>query len=35
MVLAGIAEHASEWAFGKYDKIQAPRERYALIDDAG
>ena len=34
MVRAGVVRHPSEWAFSGYDEIQAPRERYALIDYA-
>jgi REP element-mobilizing transposase RayT len=32
MVRAGVVKHPSEWMFGGYNEIQAPRERYALID---
>ncbi len=32
MVRAGVVGHPSEWAFSGYNEIQAPRERYALID---
>ncbi len=32
MVRAGVVEHPSQWAFGGYNEIQIPRERYALID---
>jgi putative transposase len=35
MVRAGVIAHPSEWAFGGYNEIQAPRERYALIDYEG
>jgi putative transposase len=35
MVRAGIVNHPSEWAFCGYNEIQAPRERYALIDYEG
>ncbi len=35
MVRAGVVEHPSEWGFGGYNEIQAPRERYALIDYDG
>jgi REP element-mobilizing transposase RayT len=35
MVRAGVVEHPSEWAFSGYNEIQAPRERYALIDYEG
>jgi putative transposase len=32
MVRAGVVGHPSEWRFSGYNEIQAPRERYALID---
>jgi putative transposase len=32
MVRAGVVGHPSEWAFSGYNEIQAPRERYSLID---
>jgi putative transposase len=32
MVRAGVVAHPSEWAWGGYDEIQNPRQRYALID---
>jgi putative transposase len=35
MVRAGVVEHPSEWGFCGYNEIQAPRERYALIDYEG
>ena len=35
MIRAGVVEHPSEWAFSGYNEIQAPRERYALIDYEG
>ncbi len=35
MVRAGVVKHPSEWAFCEYNEIQAPRERYALIDYEG
>ena len=35
MVRAGVVKHPSEWAFSGYNEIQKPRQRYALIDDAG
>lgn len=35
MVRAGFVKHPSEWAFCGYNEIQAPRERYALIDYEG
>jgi hypothetical protein len=35
MVRAGVVKHPSEWAFSGYNEIQAPRERYALIDYEG
>jgi len=35
MVRAGVVEHPSEWAFGGYNEIQSPRERYALIEYDG
>ena len=35
MVRAGVVKHPSEWAFCGYNEIQAPRERYALIDYGG
>ena len=35
MVRAGVVTHPSEWAFSGYNEIQAPRERYALIDYEG
>jgi REP element-mobilizing transposase RayT len=35
MVRAGVVGHPSEWAFSGYNEIQAPRQRYALIDYEG
>lgn len=35
MVRAGVVEHPSEWSFAGYNEIQAPRQRYALIDYEG
>lgn len=35
MVRAGVVEHPSEWSFSGYNEIQAPRQRYALIDYEG
>jgi putative transposase len=35
MVRAGVVGHPSEWAFGGYNEIQAPRKRYGLIDYVG
>ena len=35
MVRAGVVGHPSEWAFSGYNEIQAPHERYALIDYEG
>lgn len=35
MVRAGVVEHPSEWSFSWYNEIQAPRQRYALIDYEG
>lgn len=35
MVRAGVVKHPSEWAFSGYNEIQAPRDRYALIDYKG
>ena len=35
MVRAGVVTHPSEWEFSGYNEIQAPRERYALIDYEG
>ena len=35
MVRAGVVGHPSEWPFSGYNEIQAPRERYALIDYEG
>lgn len=32
MVRAGVVEHPLEWEFNGYNEIQAPRERYSLID---
>jgi len=32
---AGVEWHPSEWPFSGYNKIQAPRERYALVDYEG
>ena len=34
-IRAGVVKHPSEWAFCGYNEIQAPRERYALIDYEG
>jgi len=35
MVRAGVVGHPLAWPFGGYNEIQAPRERYALIDYEG
>jgi hypothetical protein len=35
MVRAGVVRHPLEWPFCGYTEIQAPRERYALIDYEG
>jgi len=35
MVRAGVVRHPAEWTFSGYNEIQAPRERYALIDYEG
>jgi putative transposase len=35
MVRAGVVGHPSEWAFSGYNEIQAPHQRYALIDYEG
>ncbi len=35
MVRAGVVKHPSEWPFSGYNEIQAPRERYALLDLEG
>ena len=35
MVRAGVVGHPSEWPFSGYNEIQAPRERYALVDYKG
>lgn len=35
MVRAGVVGHPSEWLFSGYNEIQAPRERYGLIDYEG
>ena len=32
MVRAGVVAHPSKWEFGGYAEIQAPRERYSIID---
>jgi putative transposase len=32
---AGVVSHPSEWGFSGYNEIQAPHERYALIDYEG
>ena len=32
MVRAGVVRHPSEWEFGGYAEIQAPKQRYAIID---
>jgi hypothetical protein len=32
MVRAGVVEHPSEWPHGGYNEIQAPPQRYAIID---
>jgi len=32
MVRAGVVTHPSEWEFGGYAEIQAPRQRYSIID---
>jgi REP-associated tyrosine transposase len=33
MVRAGVVKHPSEWKFNGDNEIQAPRERYSLIDN--
>ena len=35
MVRAGVVKHPAEWPFCGYNQIQAPKERYALIDYNG
>jgi len=35
MVRAGVVKHPSEWPFSGYNEIQAPRERYAILDYEG
>ncbi len=35
MVRAGVVKHPSKWPFSGYNEIQAPRERYALLDYEG
>jgi putative transposase len=35
MVRAGVVKHPSEWPFTGYSEIQAPRERYAILDYEG
>jgi REP-associated tyrosine transposase len=35
MVRAGVVGHPSEWVFSGYNEVQAPRQRYALIDYEG
>lgn len=35
MVRAEVVGHPSEWPFSGYNEIQAPRERYGLIDHEG
>ena len=35
MVRARVVAHPSEWHFSGYNEIQAPRERYSLIDCEG
>lgn len=35
MVRSGVVRHPSEWPFSGYNEIQAPRERYALVDYEG
>jgi REP element-mobilizing transposase RayT len=35
MVRAGVVRYPSEWGFSWYNEIQAPHERYALIDYEG
>jgi putative transposase len=32
MVRAGVVRHPSEWAFGGYNEIQNPKQRYSIID---
>jgi putative transposase len=32
MVRAAVVAHPSQWGFGGYAEIQAPRERYSIID---
>jgi len=32
MVRAGVVSHPSEWGFGGYGEIRAPRERYSRIN---
>ena len=31
-VRAGVVSHPAEWAWSGYNEIQAPRQRYSLID---
>ena len=35
MVRAGVVKHPSVWPFSGYSEIQAPRERYAILDYEG
>lgn len=35
MVRTGVVKHPIEWPFSGYTEIQAPRERYALLDYEG
>jgi hypothetical protein len=32
MVRAGVVDHPKDWAFGGYNEIQEPKQRYAIID---
>jgi putative transposase len=34
-IRAGVVKDPSKWAFSEYNEIQAPRERYTLIDYEG
>lgn len=32
MVLAGVVNHPREWAFSGYNKLQHPKQCYAILD---
>ncbi len=32
MVRAGVVQHPSQWAFGGYNEIQNPKQRYSIVN---